>query len=427
MGNGKKLFSSFIKSELFRNTSILISGTAVAQLIPILLQPVLRRYYTPEAFGAYAVYLSLLGILIVISSLKYELAIILPKKEKEAANVFFLALLLNLIFNGIIFITIIIWRERIGRFLNLTNEFSSYLFIVPLGTFLFSFYQSINYWLIREKRFFAISKNKFIRRGVEGSSQVGFKLANLLHGLILGDIIGHLANIAYAVSQAVRFGLKTSFFSFIKLKYVFVKYLEYPKFNVIPSFMSACSYLLPAIFINKYFSSENAGFFDLSKLVLSIPLALVATSISNVLLQKISEKFRNKESFIEDLIPIFGIVLFIAIVEVIVIAFYGVDLFKLFFGELWFSSGRISGILVWSYAFSFIVASFSSLFISMKKIKLLSIWQLFYFMSILSLVFFQKFNFFDFLRVYMFIELVCYLVSSILIIVIVYNYEKKCI
>ena len=425
MEKGKNAFSSFIKSELLQNTSILISGTALAQLIPILLQPVLRRYYTPETFGAYTVYLSLLGILIVISSLKYELAIILPKKNKEAANVLFLALLLNLLFNVFIFLIIIIWKESIVGFLNLSNEFANYLYLVPLGTFLFSFYQSINYWLIREKRFFAISKNKFIRRGVEGSSQIGFKLANLSHGLILGDIAGHFANIGYGIYQGVKTGLKPSFFSFNKLKYVFVKYLEYPKFNVIPSFMSACSYLLPAVFINKYFFSENAGFFDLSKLVLSIPLALVATSISNVLLQRVSEKFKNNESFLEDLLPIFGIVLFIAFVEVVVISAYGVDLFKLFFGELWVFSGRISGILVWSYAFSFIVASFSSLFISMKKIKLLSIWQLFYFMSIMSLVLFKDLCFVDFLRVYVSIEIVCCLISSVLLVFIVYNYEKK--
>lgn len=204
MEKGKNIFSSFSKSELFRNTSILISGTALAQLIPILLQPVLRRYYTPETFGAYAVYLSLLGILIVISSLKYELAIILPKKDKEAANVFFLALILNLLFNVLLILIIIFCKNSILGFLNLSNEFANYLYFVPLGTFLFNFYQSINYWLIRKKSFFAISKNKFIRRGVEGSCQIGFKSVNLSHGLILGDIVGHFANIGSGIYQGVK-------------------------------------------------------------------------------------------------------------------------------------------------------------------------------------------------------------------------------
>ncbi|MBA7546569.1 hypothetical protein ES705_38961 [subsurface metagenome] len=187
--------------------------------------------------------------------------------------------------------------------------------------------------------------------------------------------------------------------------------------------MSACSYLLPVIFINKYFSSEYTGYFDLSKLMLSIPLALIATSISNVLLQLVSEKYRNNKSFIRELLPVISIVAVIGIVEIVVIAFFAVDLFKLFFGELWRFSGRISRILVWSYAFNFFVASFSSIFISMNKIKLLSVWQLFYFFSILSLIFFKNYSFINFLKVYVIIEIVCSLIITIIMVIIVARYE----
>src|SRR5664279_3094846 len=101
-------FQTLRKSELLRNTSILISGTALAQVIPMLLQPVLRRAFAPEVFGSYSVYRSLIGMLIIISSFKYELAIILPRKDTEATNVFFLAILLNVFFNLILLCVIII-------------------------------------------------------------------------------------------------------------------------------------------------------------------------------------------------------------------------------------------------------------------------------------------------------------------------------
>ncbi|MFC2152099.1 lipopolysaccharide biosynthesis protein [Bacteroidota bacterium] len=414
-----------LKSEVLRNTSILVSGTALAQLIPILLQPVLRRYYTPETFGAYAVYLSLLGILIVVSSFKYELAIILPKKEKEAANIFFLALILNFLFNILIIILILVFKKDIAIFLNLSEEYIYYLYFVPIGTFLFNFYQSLNYWLIRKKSFFAISKNKFIRRGFEGSAQVGFKFLNVAQGLVIGDLIGHIANVASGIYQSIKNGLLLNYFSIVKIKYVFTKYVEYPKFNVFPSLLSACSYLLPVIFINKFFSSEYTGYFDLSKLVLSIPLALVATSIANVLLERISTKYKENQSFVYELYSIVGIVLFIAILEILIITLWGENLFKLFFGEQWGFSGEISRILVWSYAFNFFIASFSSLFISMKQIKILSIWQLFYFIAILSLFLFKNRSFINFIKVYVLIEVFCYMIITLLMIIIVVRYESK--
>ena len=288
----EELFQSLRRSELLRNTSILISGTALAQLIPILLQPILRRYFTPDIFGAYAVYLSLVGILAIISSFKYELAIILPRTDKEAANVFFLSVLINLLFNILLFLVIITWRTKILHFFNLSEKFSDYLYFVPLGIFFYSFYQSINNWLVRKKGFLPISINKFVRRGFEGFAQVLFKFAKNTHGIIYGDLIGHVANLVSGIYQGHKRGLSLNLFSTVKLKYVTTKYSEFPKFNVIPSFMSACSFLLPAIYLNKFFSSELTGFFDLSKLLLSIPLALISTSISNVLLQSISENSR---------------------------------------------------------------------------------------------------------------------------------------
>ncbi len=419
-----KFYSVFIRSELLRNTSILISGTALAQLIPILLQPILRRYFSPEIFGAYSVYLSLIGILIVISSFRYELAIILPRKDKEAAGVFFLSVILNLFFNILLLLIIILWKRKILLFLNLSIAFADYLYLVPLGTFLFSTYQSINYWLIRKKKFFPISLNKFMRRGFEGSSQIIFKFLKISHGLVFGDLIGQSANLISGVYQGTKSGLSFRLFSPGKIKYVLHKYSDYPKFNIVPGFMSACSYLLPAIMINKFYSAENTGFFDLSKLLLSIPLALVASSISNVLLQRVSEKSKLKLSIRKDLISIFIFVALIVIFEVGIILFWAEDIFKIFFGNKWEFSGSISKILVWAFAFNFIVSSFSSIFISLNKIKLLSVWQLIYFVSILTLFFFNNLSFSNFLKVYVLIEVICCSLSTIFILYVVTNYER---
>ena len=117
--------------------------------------------------------------------------------------------------------------------------------------------------------------------------------------------------------------------------------------------------------------------------------------------------------------------MFIAITEIAIISIYGEELFKLFFGIEWKFSGEISKILVWSYAFNFFIASFSSLFISMKKIKILSVWQLFYFVSIISLVLFKDYSFTDFIKVYVLIEIACYIMISVLMVIIVMKYEFR--
>lgn len=423
--NNRNILVNLFKSEIIRNSSTLISGTVLAQLIPILLQPVLRRIYSPDIFGVYSVYLSALGILIVISSFKYELAIILPKKDKEAANILMLSSFINFIFNVFLLIIIVLYKEKIALFLNISTELSFYLYFIPLGTFLFNFYQSLNLWLTRKDKFLSISKNKLIRRGVEGVTQVSFKIIKSTSGLLVGDILGHLAHVANGVRQIASSGFSLKLLSITKLKYVSKKYAVYPKFNMIPSFMSACSYLLPVIFINKFYTAVETGYFDLSKLVLSIPLALIATSISNVLLQSITKRYQQNKSIILDLYPIMILIFIIALVEIIIIFFFGEKLFSFLFGMEWSISGQISEILVWAYAFNFFTASFSSVYIALKRIKLLSAWQTIYFISVFSLILVRNYPFFDFIKIFTTVQLISCIVSIIFMAYIVFGYERK--
>lgn len=422
-----KYFTSYLlRSELLRSASILISGTVIAQLISILLQPFLRRFFSPESFGIYSVYLSLIGIIIVISSLRYDSAIVLPKTDKESVNVLSLSLIFNLIFNSLLFTVVMLKGEKIILFLNLPSTFPVHvLYIIPIGAFLYNTYQCLNYWLIRKQKFYSVSVNKLMRRGSEGISQVSFALIRKSNGLIYSDIIGQLVNVLTVVIQTFKKGLSFKNVSLIKMKYVFKKYRDFPKFNMIPAFMSTCSYMLPPIFINKFFSSESAGFFDLAKLLLSIPLALVATSFSSVLLQRVTEKFNNRESFLSELRPVILVVSLISIIEILVIVFFGEYIFKLIFGNTWIFSGKISRILVWSFAFNFIVSTFTSIFFSMRKIKVYSIYQLFYFIAILSLLFFKSIGFVAFLKIYVIIEVSCYAILTSVMIFIIARYEHS--
>jgi O-antigen/teichoic acid export membrane protein len=413
------------KSELVKNTSILVSGTALAQLIPILLQPLLRRFYTPETFGTYSVYLSLIGILYVLSSLRYEMAIALPKKDKTAINLWALAAIFNLCFNALLFILILIFKKEILQFLNIPAAYSLLIFLVPVGNFLYSFYQSTHYWLIRKKSFKAVSVNKFARRISEGTVQITVKNVLTKTGLVLGDITGHFANAIAGYYQSTRKGLQINQISIPKLKYVFKKYAEFPKYNLLSSFMGVFSFLIPTLLINKFYSAEYAGYYDLSKMVLSIPLALIAGSVANVLLQRFSEKRQMKESIFKEFFQIFIIVFLIAVLEIIVIRLWGVPLFKIIFGKQWVESGIMSQILVWSYAINFIVFSFSSVFISLEKIKTLSAWQALRFLAILVLFTFNDIAFLWFIKIYVLIEIFSFIVNLGLLIWIIYQYEKK--
>ena len=76
------------KSELNRNILTLMTGTTIAQAIPIAISPILTRIYTPEDFGIFAIFLAITLIIGSIANGHYEQAIMIPKKDEDAINIF---------------------------------------------------------------------------------------------------------------------------------------------------------------------------------------------------------------------------------------------------------------------------------------------------------------------------------------------------
>ena len=84
------------KSEFSRNVLTLMTGTTIAQAIPIAISPILTRIYTPEEFGVFALYLSIIMLFSSLVAGKYELSILIPKHDKNAKNLVLLSISISL-------------------------------------------------------------------------------------------------------------------------------------------------------------------------------------------------------------------------------------------------------------------------------------------------------------------------------------------
>jgi O-antigen/teichoic acid export membrane protein len=418
----KKLF---LKSEFTKNTFVLVLGTVLAQAIPLILHPFLRRIYSAEDFGAMAVFLSIFSMLTIVSALRYEATIVLPKHNNEAANILSLTFIINLTFNAIILLVIVFFKSNIVALIGLPLKYANYLYFLPFTSFLYSFYQSINYWLIRQKAFKASSINKIVRRGVEGCVQLGMGLLKMPGGLFVGDFLGNLSNVLSGVRQASKNKFLLAYVSKKKIGFVAKKYIDYPKFNVIPTLLSSAAGLLPFLFINKFYSTEIVGYLDLSRMVLSIPLIFISATIAQVLFQQITEKKHSLLSIKKDLFNISYLLLGIIILEFVMLFLFGDDLFSLIFGETYTISSTFSKILIFSFSLNFISSTFSSIYITFNKIKVYSIWQILYFVSICLLLFFDKLNIYNFLKVYVLIEIIMLSINLMMLFFIVKKYENS--
>lgn len=413
------------KSDFLKNVTTLVTGTVLAQLIPILLEPFLSRIYTPEEFGTLSIYLSIIGMFAPAANLKYEGAIVLPESDKNASALVAGNMLFSLGFSLFFFLVFLIFGNIIIEKFHFKSEMKIWLLLTPLSIFIISCSRALNYWLIRKKAFRASSINKLIRRSSEGAVQIGTGNLVNFQGLIIGNFLGELFNLIVSYKQSISNKLFLKGVTFRDIRTQLKRYKDFPLYSFIPSFMNSISLFLPAIIVNEFYTLELTGQFGKSRLLLSVPLAFISIAIAQVLTQKIAESSREKKPITPIVIKITFILGILSILGILIMQFFGVELFKWVLGEKWETAGRLSQILVFSFAIKFVVSPLTAIFTALEKVKISSIWQIGYFIAICALYLLKDLTIEDFLLYYIVIDLVAYAIYYLLLFGVCRNYEKQ--
>lgn len=121
-----------------RNTTLkgdvrrLVTGTAIAHLISILAAPILTRLYTAEMFGMAALFTALTSILGVAACMRYELSIVLPDNDREAANLLGVALCFSVATSFLTIPIVLFGGPHVLRWVKMP-ELSPYLWLIPIA------------------------------------------------------------------------------------------------------------------------------------------------------------------------------------------------------------------------------------------------------------------------------------------------------
>ncbi|MFH2094486.1 MAG: oligosaccharide flippase family protein [Bacteroidota bacterium] len=419
------MIRKLLKTDIFKNVAILVTGTALAQIILISFQLILRRVYSVEEFGVFGLYMSILGVWVIVSTMRYELAVVLPEKDEDAENLAVGTGILAGFFCIICLILIITCKSLIIKYLEFPESHYYWLYFLPFSAFLFSSYQAINYYLIRKKRFRASSMNRVARRVSEGIVMTATGNAGKKTGLVLGDLTGNFVNILSGIYQAKRAGFSFRNVRFYSIRQILKRYLNFPKFQAIPAILNTVSMLLPIVFVNKFFGEETLGYFDFSRQLLLLPLALISLSVSQALLKEVSDRKKNRENLTRYMLNLSLVLAVIIVPVIVVIVLWAPWLFSLVFSDVWRTSGDYSRILVFAFSIQFIVSPVSIMLTALEKLKIAALWQVLYFIAIAALYFLKGSDIEEFIIFYTIINLVAYFVYWLLIIGVANNYDRK--
>jgi O-antigen/teichoic acid export membrane protein len=273
-----------------RNTFVVMSGTAIAQLIGFAFAPILSRLYGPADFGAFGTYLSITMVIVAGATLNYADTVMLPKEDEEAAPLFLMATLATIIISLVTALCCVFISERALNFIGL-REFHRFLWFVPVSVFLLGLGQVFGSWCTRLKAFKVSSQSQVIRSGVNCAAQVAggaahFGGAGLIGAAVLADasIAAFLGRATLA--QSGRVILASARWPLIRAKAR--EFREFALYGTPQNVMNALSQGLPVMALAHFYGVAIAGYYAFGMRLLQVPMNFFLTSIRQVLFQKLS-------------------------------------------------------------------------------------------------------------------------------------------
>ena len=336
------MFKLFIK-----NVGLMSTAPIITQILGFIVTPIISRIYTPNDFGLFAVYASIIGPIGVFSTMGYNSPIIITRSNSESNNLFFLCIVFSII---VAFLSsfIVFFSDDIINLFKIESDsliLSKYFYIIPIALLFHGFYMSFRYLNLRHKRYKFIALGNIFRFVTNNGILLiagFFNVASVLF-LILGDLFGGILCLSVLCIIIIPLNIN-DFFKSISLNSLLAvakRYSKFPIYITTNDFISRFLSQAPVYILSIYFSQAVIGFYALGLRLLTMPINLIGNSIGEVFFQNISELKNEKVllDFVFKNLVIFGIPIFS------LIAILGEDIFSFFLGSQWSEAGIYAQIL----------------------------------------------------------------------------------
>jgi len=277
-----------------RNVGVLTGGTAFAQGLAVLALPLLTRLYSPEDFALLAVYVAIIGIATVVSCLRYNIAIPLPEDDADGMALLAVALIAATGISALLALPVLLAPARTAALLGQPG-LAPYLWMVPLGVFLASAYNALQYWASRKKRFGLVTRTRMTRAvggigtqaaiGAAAPSPFGLVFGHMLYGGL--GVVG-LARDLWRQDRAILRRMEG-----LRIVGIASVFRRFPTWSVPEALFNTAGVQVPVILIAAAAAGPEAGFLMLAMRVMGLPMGLIGSSVAQVFIAEAPARLRD--------------------------------------------------------------------------------------------------------------------------------------
>ena len=325
-------------NDFLKNTIKIMSSSSLAQLTVICITPLLTQFFSPEEFGIYAFYISVCTIFGSIANGKFDIAIMLPKKNIDSVNIFILSILISFTFSFLVLIVLYLFKNLIFR-----NEYVVFVklyYVFPITIFFIGLNSSILSFFNRQTAYNEIAKNNVIKSTTNSFSSLFLGIKKIATGMIIGNLISLtvtlLVNFSYIKNKINKRDIKRTL-----IISNFIKYIDFIRFSTISNFFNSVSSFGITTIIILFFGPKVAGLYFLAEKIFAVPISILTSSISQVYFEKASRLFyRDKFELLQLTLKIQKNIFKILFPSLLFLCLLGEILLNIL-GEEWSKAGAI--------------------------------------------------------------------------------------
>ena len=352
------------------NVLTLTGGATFAIGMTILSAPITSRLFGPEAFGIAELFRFGAMTLGMIACLRYEMAIVLPKNDEDAAPLFALCCIALVVMSTLTAILTLFFGSRAAFYLD-AIELQPYLWLFPLYVFLLGLGLPLNYWYARNKRFKISAAGRILTSFSTSIAEItgglaGFKMGgNLVVIRFLCLIISPAYLLWRLTSVEARFIMRNV--NHGGLLRSAKKYIKFPLVDSLSTLLNRLAMYAPIVLLTVFFGPVVCGLYAKAFYLLFLPSFIIGQSVGQVFLQESAASNAMRGSLAGLVEAVFNRMITIGILPFSFILVIGPEIFGLFLGDRWTESGVYAQILTPRLFTTFLMVSIINLFGTLGK------------------------------------------------------------
>ena len=351
-----------------------LAGAAGAQVLPLLVAPLLTRMCTPEDMGDFSVWLGVITVTSTAATLRLEAAMVLDHDKQQQGVCFsvvaYCATLLSLMLT-------LLLAAASALDLQAVRDLSGFeLLTIGVGTWTTAYTQTMLAYATSHNLFGKAAQAKVLRAAVVAVSQCVLLRAGLDGtALVAGQLIGLLAGLWAAErllappAPRIKLSLGTEQRNYL------VRHQAFWRFSLPSSLLNTVVGQLPLFMIGMHHGALAAGLFALTQRVLSAPSAFVATSVLEVFKRESVHEFESVGNCRDIYRATFKALSLLALTPSLILFLFAPQLFSWVFGLAWRPAGEFARILAPLCFLNFIASPLSYVFFVAGKQKIELLWQ----------------------------------------------------